>query len=188
MDWRFCVVWIKLGSNQWLFFFPLFVFSHFNNKSIDCCSFSFPVLPSSLLAVLKLQTSVPELRKTVFSRTPGQPCCPPPPSWNPSSHCHPLTLPRQHLRCRAWFHWKRSICDKLPFKGPVHYWWDQMCWLSLHTLVSSFQAVPRRGSAPPDHFVNCPNSSTASFVLLLFSSWCLTWEPRSSHIYVLKCK
>lgn len=34
------------------------------------------------------------------------------------------------------FSQQRSICDKLPFKGPLHYWWDQMCWLSLHTLGS----------------------------------------------------
>lgn len=39
------------------------------------------------------------------------------------------------------FSQQRSICDKLPFKGLLHYWWEQMCWLSLHTLVSLFQGL-----------------------------------------------
>lgn len=79
----------------------------------------------------------------------------------------PLSLsslsPGNILGVRLDFSQQCSICDKLPFKGLLHYWWDQMCWLSLHTLVS----LPLCFLAPPDHFVICLDSLTAHLVLLL---------------------
>lgn len=43
-----------------------------------------------------------------------------------------------------------------------------------HPHLSPFQAVPLCRSAPPDHFVNCLNSSTASLALPLSNIWHLT--------------
>lgn len=63
--------------------------------------------------------------------------------------------PGRSLGVSVDFSRQRSICDKLLFKEALHYWWDQMCWLTLHTLFSPFQSVPRHRSSLTTLLVVC---------------------------------
>ena len=102
---------------------------------IDSC---LTTIPREFISPRLLRIEVKTLEKS--SCIPQYPCQPRPRPPPPSAAIVSLS-PDSILGVGFDFSQQRSICDKLPFKGPLHYWWDQMCWLSLHTLISPFRPL-----------------------------------------------